>query len=45
MQEEGNTRGSEVFQEMEAEIERLKAQIAQSNFIVAAHEKQRREIN
>ena len=38
--EAGNTAGGEVFPETESEIERLKAQIAQSELIVAAHEKQ-----
>lgn len=38
--EASNQAGSEVFPETQAEIERLKAQIEQSRFIVAAHEKQ-----
>jgi hypothetical protein len=35
----GNTEGGEVFPETQAEIERLEAQIAQSELIVAAYEK------
>ena len=38
--EAGNTAGGEVFPETQSEIERLKAQIAQSELIVAAHEKE-----
>jgi hypothetical protein len=37
--ESGNSAGGEVFPETGSEIERLKAQIAQSELIVAAHEK------
>jgi hypothetical protein len=37
--EAGNTAGSDVFPETQSEIERLKAQIAQSELIVAASEK------
>jgi predicted nucleic acid-binding Zn-ribbon protein len=37
----GNTDGADVFPETQSEIERLKAQIAQSELIVAAYEKQR----
>jgi predicted nucleic acid-binding Zn-ribbon protein len=37
----GNTDGADVFPETQSEIERLKAQIAQSELIVAAWEKQR----
>ena len=37
--EAGNTEGSDVFPETQAQIDRLKAQIAQSQLIVAAHEK------
>jgi hypothetical protein len=36
----GNTAGGDVFPETQSEIDRLKAQIAQSELIVAAHEKQ-----
>ena len=39
--ESGNTAGGEVFPETEAEIEHLKAQIAQSELIVASYEKKR----
>lgn len=35
----GNTAGADVFPETQAEIDRLVAQIAQSELIVAAHEK------
>jgi uncharacterized protein YdaU (DUF1376 family) len=35
-----NKAGGEVFPETRAEMERLKAQIEQSELIVAAHEKQ-----
>ena len=38
--ETGNEDGGEVFPETQAEIERVKAQIEQSQLIVAAHEKQ-----
>jgi hypothetical protein len=38
--ESGNEQGGEVFPETSAEMERLKAQIEQSQLIVAAHEKQ-----
>jgi hypothetical protein len=37
--EAGNTDGSDVFPETQSEIEHLKAQIAQSDLIVAASEK------
>jgi hypothetical protein len=37
--EAGNTDGSDVFPETQSEIEHLKAQIAQSQLIVAASEK------
>ena len=37
--EAGNTAGGDVFPETQSEIDRLKAQIAQSELIVAAHEK------
>jgi hypothetical protein len=37
--ETGNTAGGEVFPETQSEIEHLKAQIAQSELIVAASEK------
>jgi hypothetical protein len=37
----GNTEGSDVFPETQAEIDRLKAQIEQSELIVAAYEKER----
>jgi hypothetical protein len=37
--EAGNTEGRDVFPETQAEIEHLKAQIAQSHLIVAASEK------
>jgi hypothetical protein len=37
--ETGNGAGSEVFPETQSEIERLKAQIAQSELIVAAYDK------
>jgi hypothetical protein len=40
LEEAGNTAGGDVFPETQSEIERLKAQIAQSELIVAAHEKQ-----
>lgn len=35
----GNTAGADVFPETQAEIDRITAQIAQSELIVAAHEK------
>jgi hypothetical protein len=38
--EASNTSGGDVFPETQSEIDRLKAQIAQSELIVAAHEKQ-----
>jgi hypothetical protein len=38
--EAGNTSGGDVFPETQSEIDRLKAQIAQSELIVAAYEKQ-----
>ena len=38
--EAGNTAGGDVFPETQSEIERLKAQIAQSELIVATYEKQ-----
>jgi hypothetical protein len=41
--EAGNTAGGDVFPETQSEIERLKAQIAQSELIVAAYEKQNPE--
>jgi hypothetical protein len=37
--EAGNTAGGDVFPETQSEIEHLKAQIAQSELIVAASEK------
>jgi hypothetical protein len=37
--EAGNTAGGEVFPETQSEIDHLKAQIAQSELIVAASEK------
>lgn len=37
--EAGNTAGGDVFPETQSEIDRLKAQIAQSELIVAAYEK------
>ena len=36
----GNTAGGDVFPETQSEIDRLKAQIAQSELIVAGFEKQ-----
>ena len=36
----GNAEGSDIFPETRAEIDRLKAQIAQSELIVAAYEKE-----
>jgi hypothetical protein len=41
--EAGNTAGGDVFPETQSEIDRLKAQIAQSELIVAAYEKERPE--
>ena len=41
--EAGNTAGGDVFPETQSEIEHLKAQIAQSELIVAAYEKQNPE--
>ncbi|SDS08381.1 hypothetical protein [Bradyrhizobium canariense] len=38
--EAGNTAGGEAFSETQSEIDHLKAQIAQSELIVAAYEKQ-----
>jgi hypothetical protein len=38
--EAGNEAGGEVFPETQAEIARVRAQIEQSELIVAAHEKQ-----
>jgi hypothetical protein len=38
--EAGNTAGGDVFPETQSGIDRLKAQIAQSELIVASHEKQ-----
>jgi hypothetical protein len=38
--EQGNTAGGDVFPETQAEIDRLKAQIEQSELIVAAYEKE-----
>jgi hypothetical protein len=38
--EAGNTAGGDVFPETQSEIDRLKAQIAQSELIVATHKKQ-----
>jgi hypothetical protein len=38
--EAGNTEGTEVFHETRSEIDRLKTQIAQSELIVAAYEKE-----
>ena len=38
--EAGNTDGAEVFPETISEIDRLKAQIAQSELIVATYEKE-----
>jgi len=37
--ETGNTVGSDVFPETQSQIDHLKAQIAQSELIVAGHEK------
>jgi hypothetical protein len=41
--EAGNTAGGDVFPETQSEIDRLKAQIAQSELIVAAYEKEHPE--
>lgn len=41
--EAGNTAGGDAFPETQSEINRLKAQIAQSELIVAAHEKENPE--
>ena len=38
--EAGNTAGGDVFPETQSEIEHLKAQISQSELIVATHKKQ-----
>ena len=38
--ETGNTAGGDVFPETQSEIDRVKAQIAQSELIVAAYEKE-----
>ena len=38
----GNTAGGAVFPETQAEIDRLKAQLQQSELIVASHDKQLR---
>ena len=38
--EAGNTAGGDVFPETQSEIDHLKAQIAQSELIVAAYEKE-----
>ena len=37
--ETGNTEGRDIFPETQSQIDRLKAQNAQSELIVAAHEK------
>jgi hypothetical protein len=39
----GNTDGGDVFPETQSEIERLKAQTAQSELIVAGFEKEQRD--
>jgi hypothetical protein len=39
--EAGNTAGGDVFPKTQSEIDRLKAQIAQSELIVAAYERER----
>ena len=39
--EAGNPAGGDVFPETQAEIERIKAQMSQSELIVAAYEKER----
>jgi hypothetical protein len=41
--EAGNTAGGDVFPETQSEIDRLKAQITQSELIVAAYEKEHPE--
>jgi len=41
--ETGNTAGGDVFPETQSEIDRLEAQTAQSELIVAADQKQRPE--
>jgi hypothetical protein len=41
--EAGNTAGGDVFPETRSEIDHLKAQIAQSELIVAAYEKENPE--
>ena len=41
--EAGNTAGGDVFPESQSEIERLNAQFAQSELIVAAYEKENPE--
>jgi hypothetical protein len=41
--EAGNTAGGDVFPETQSEIERLKAQLAQSELIVAGYEKENPE--
>ena len=38
----GNAEGSDIFPETQAEIDRLKAQLQQSELIVASHDKQLR---
>lgn len=43
--EASNTSGGDVFPETQSEIDRIKAQTAQSDLIVAAHEKQHPETN
>ena len=43
--EAGNTAGSDVFPETQAEIDRLKAQMAQSELIVAAYDKEPRKVD
>jgi hypothetical protein len=43
--EAGNTAGGDVFPETQSEIERLKAQTAQSELIVAGYEKEHPETN
>lgn len=42
--ESGNTAGGDVFPETQAEIDRLKTQIAQSELIVAAYHKDNPEM-
>ena len=42
--EAGNTAGGDLFPETRSEIERLKAQTAQSELIVAGFEKEHRDI-